>query len=144
MSEVYCMSYSDWGYLLTDKAWDIKIRKLEDCDYGVYEDVLSRDGITIYRRFLANLPSVFDDTDEKTPEPTLPSEISRFIMSYKDKEVVVIGSYDFNKIFSTFPKNEHGFVLTKVDNIVCPLCNEEDLAEDLVLLASNGVDLNQA
>ena len=33
MSEIYCISYSDFGYLLTEKDWSIKIHKLKDYDF---------------------------------------------------------------------------------------------------------------
>lgn len=51
MSKIYCISYSDFGYLLTEKDWSIKIHKLKDYDFEVYEDLLTSDVITLKRRF---------------------------------------------------------------------------------------------
>ena len=56
MSEIYCISYSDFGYLLTEKDWSIKIQKLKDYDFEVYEDLLTADDITLKRRFLGSVP----------------------------------------------------------------------------------------
>lgn len=55
MSEIYCISYSDFGYLLTEKDWSIKIQKLKDYDFEVYEDLLTADDITLKRRFLGSV-----------------------------------------------------------------------------------------
>lgn len=58
MSEIYCISYSDFGYLLTEKDWSIKIQKLKDYDFEVYEDLLTADDITLKRRFLGSVPDL--------------------------------------------------------------------------------------
>ena len=36
MSKVFAISYSNFGYLLTDLIYQIEIKKLEDYDYGLY------------------------------------------------------------------------------------------------------------
>ena len=101
MSKVFAISYSNFGYLLTDLIYQIEIKKLEDYDYGLYEDILTADEIVIKRRFLANLSSVFDNenTQEVQAEAELPSDVTRFIMTYKGTDVVVIGSHDFELLF---------------------------------------------
>lgn len=58
MSEIYCISYSDFGYLLTEKDWSIKIQKLKDYDFEVYEDLLTAGDITLKRRFLGSVPDL--------------------------------------------------------------------------------------
>lgn len=99
MSEIYCISYSDFGYLLTEKDWSIKIQKLKDYDFEVYEDLLTADDITLKRRFLGSVPDLFENSSDFKSEPELPYDVERFLMTY------------------------HG-------------------VEDVVLLASNGMDLN--
>ncbi|MBQ8023444.1 MAG: hypothetical protein IJ254_04175 [Succinivibrio sp.] len=144
MSELYCISYSDFGYLLTEKDWSIKIHKLKDYDFEVYEDLLTSDGITLKRRFLGSVPDLFENSSEFKSEPELPSDIERFLMTYNGTEVVVVGSYDFERLFSgkDKAKDEYGFVKVDKALFTCNQYSSEDLAEDVVLLASNGIDLN--
>lgn len=142
MSDIYCISYSDFGYLLTENDWSVSIHKLKDYDFEVYEDLLEADGITLKRRFLGNVPSLFEDSSAFKAEPELPSDIERFLMTYKNTEVAVIGSYDFDRLFKGKTKDSLGFVLVDKAQITCSLYSAEDLAEDVVLLASNGTDLN--
>lgn len=148
MSEIYCISYSDFGYLLTEKDWSIKIHKLKDYDFEVYEDLLTSEGITLKRRFLGSVPDLFENSSEFKSEPELPSDIERFLMTYNGTEVVVVGSYDFERLFSgkdkdsDKAKDEYGFVKVDKALITCNQYSSEDLAEDVVLLASNGIDLN--
>lgn len=142
MSEIYCISYSDFGYLLTDWLWSISIVKLEDCDYGVFEDVLKADDIVIRRRFLGNVPSLFEDSSEFKSEPQLPSDVERFLMTYHGIEAIVVSSYDFDRLFSNKSKDSSVFVKAEKSEITLKACQQEDLAEDVVLLASNGIDLN--
>lgn len=142
MSEIYCISYSDFGYLLTEKDWSIKIQKLKDYDFEVYEDLLTADDITLKRRFLGSVPDLFENSADFKSEPELPSDIERFIMTYEGIEVMVLGSYDFDRLFKDKEKDCLGFV--KVDKALVTVnqYSLEDLAEDVVLLASNGMDLN--
>lgn len=142
MSEIYCISYSDFGYLLTEKDWSIKIQKLKDYDFEVYEDLLTADDITLKRRFLGSVPDLFENSADFKSEPALPSDIERFIMTYEGIEVMVLGSYDFDRLFKDKEKDCLGFV--KVDKALVTVnqYSLEDLAEDVVLLASNGMDLN--
>lgn len=81
MSEIYCISYSDFGYLLTEKDWSIKIHKLKDYDFEVYEDLLTSDVITLKRRFLGSVPDLFENSADFKSEPELPSDIERFLMT---------------------------------------------------------------
>lgn len=142
MSEIYCISYSDFGYLLTEKDWSIKIQKLKDYDFEVYEDLLTADKITLKRRFLGSVPDLFENSADFKSEPELPSDIDRFLMTYQGIEVMVLGSYDFDRLFKDKEKDSLGFV--KVDKALVSInqYSAEDLAEDVVLLASNGMDLN--
>ena len=61
MSKVYCISYSDFGALITDGEFDISIVRLDEFDYPVYEDVLLRGKLHVKRRFLNRINSVFDE-----------------------------------------------------------------------------------
>lgn len=144
MSKVFAISYSNFGYLLTDLIYQIEIKKLEDYDYGLYEDILTADEIVIKRRFLANLPSVFGDenTQEVQAEPELPPDVTRFLMTYKGTEVVVIGSHDFELLFKDKATDDKGFIETDSTVVEGKSQDLENLAEDVVLLASNGIDLN--
>ena len=142
MSEIYCISYSDFGYLLTEKDWSIKIQKLKDYDFEVYEDLLTSDGITLKRRFLGSVPDLFENSSEFKAEPELPGDIERFLMTYNGTEVLVVGSYDFERLLSGKTKDEFGFVKVDKALITCNQYSSEDLAEDVMLLASNGIDLN--
>ena len=142
MSEIYCISYSDFGYLLTERNWSIKIQKLKDYDFDVYEDLLTSDTLTLKRRFLGSVPDLFENSSDFKSEPELPSDIERFLMTYNGIEVVVVGSYDFERLFRDKTKDEFGFVKVDKALIDCNLYLSEDLAEDVVLLASNGIDLN--
>lgn len=151
MSEIYCISYSDFGYLLTEKDWSIKIQKLKDYDFEVYEDLLTADDITLKRRFLGSLPDLFENSSDFKSEPELPYDVERFLMTYHGVEVMVLGSYDFDRLFKDKEKDSLGFVkekdslgFVKVDKelVTCNQYSLEDLAEDVVLLASNGMDLN--
>ena len=142
MSEIYCISYSDFGYLLTEKDWSIKIQKLKDYDFEVYEDLLTSDGITLKRRFLGSVPDLFENSSEFKAEPELPGDIERFLMTYNGTEVLVVGSYDFERLLSGKTKDEFGFAKVDKALITCNQYSSEDLAEDVMLLASNGIDLN--
>ena len=144
MSKVFAISYSNFGYLLTDLIYQIEIKKLEDYDYGLYEDILTADEIVIKRRFLANLSSVFDieNTQEVQAEAELPSDVTRFIMTYKGTDVVVIGSHDFELLFKDKATDDKGFIETDSTVVEGKSQDLENLAEDVVLLASNGIDLN--
>lgn len=144
MSKVFAISYSNFGYLLTDLIYQIEIKKLEDYDYGLYEDILTADEIVIKRRFLANLQSVFGDenTQEVQAEPELPPDVTRFLMTYKGTEVVVIGSHDFELLFKDKATDDKGFIETDSSVVEGKSQDLENLAEDVVLLASNGIDLN--
>lgn len=139
MNKLYCISYSDFGSLLTDEIFDIRVRKLEGCDYGVYEDVLTASDLVILRRFIANTPSVFDD--EPDSSDSLPPEIRRIVLTYKGIELKVIPSLDFQRLFGKEQKNEKAMVLTD-DTAALPCYDEQTLSEDVLLLASNGADLN--
>lgn len=142
MFEIYCISYSDFGYLLTEKDWSIKIQKLKDYDFDVYEDLLTSDTLTLKRRFLGSVPELFENRSDFKSEPELPTDIERFLMTYNGIEVVVVGSYDFERLFRDKTKDELGFVKVDKSLISCNQYSSEDLAEDVVLLASNGLDLN--
>ncbi len=142
MSKIFCISYSDFGFLLTEQEWNLKIRKLEGYEYGVYEDVLSSGPFILKRRFLSNLPDIFDDTDEKKSEPLLPEDIKRLILERDSKAVYVISSNDFDRLFSDSSKDQYGCVQTDDSVIDCSLKDSEDLAEDVVLLCACGQDLN--
>lgn len=142
MSEIYCISYSDFGYLLTEKDWSIKIQKLKDYDFEVYEDLLTADKITLKRRFLGSVPDLFENSADFKSEPELPSDIDRFLMTYQGIEVMVLGSYDFDRLFKDKEKDSLGFVKVDKALVTCNQYSAEDLAEDVVLLASNGMDLN--
>lgn len=142
MSEIYCISYSDFGYLLTEKDWSIKIQKLKDYDFEVYEDLLTADKITLKRRFLGSVPDLFENSADFKSEPELPSDIDRFFMTYEGIEVMVLGSYDFDRLFKDKEKDSLGFVKVDKALVTCNQYSSEDLAEDVVLLASNGMDLN--
>lgn len=89
MSEIYCISYSDFGYLLTEKDWSIKIQKLKDYDFEVYEDLLTADDITLKRRFLGSVPDLFENSSDFKSEPELPYDVERFLMTYHGVEVMV-------------------------------------------------------
>ena len=80
MSKVYCISYSDFGALITDGEFDISIVRLDEFDYPVYEDVLLRGKLHVKRRFLNRINSVFDEDAQYEAE--LPSEIKRLELSY--------------------------------------------------------------
>lgn len=142
MSEIYCISYSDFGYLLTEKDWSIKIQKLKDYDFEVYEDLLTADDITLKRRFLGNVPDLFENSSDFKSEPELPYDVERFLMTYHGVEVMVLGSYDFDRLFKDKEKDSLGFVKVDKELVTCNQYSLEDLAEDVVLLASNGMDLN--
>lgn len=142
MSEIYCISYSDFGYLLTEKDWSIKIQKLKDYDFEVYEDLLTADDITLKRRFLGNVPDLFENSSDFKSEPELPYDVERFLMTYLGVEVMVLGSYDFDRLFKDKEKDSLGFVKVDKELVTCNQYSLEDLAEDVVLLASNGMDLN--
>ncbi len=142
MSKVLCIGYSDFGYLLSQREWQISIHKVEDVSYGLYEDVLCADGIRIIRRFVANTPSVFDNLEEDKSEPLLPYDVKRIMITFEDQEVRVIASHDFARLFSSLEKNALGMVCVDEDAIDCKCTDDEDLSEDVVLLASCGVDLN--
>jgi hypothetical protein len=142
MNKVFCISYSDFGYLLSEQDWPVEIRKLEEFDYGVYEDILRSGPFLIKRRFLSNLPDIFDDCSEKKSEPVLPEDIKRLILNRDDTEVLVIGSNEFMQLFSDENKDEFGCVCVERQRITCNTADPEDLAEDVVILASCGVDLN--
>ncbi len=141
MSKVYCIGYSDYGFLLSEQDWNVEIRKLDGCDYGVYEDILKSGPFTIVRRFLSGLPDIFDETDKKS-EPVLPEDISRLIIRRDGIDVVVISSTDFMQLFGGETKDEYGCVLTDEELISCKPADKEDLAEDVVILSSVSVDLN--
>lgn len=142
MSEIYCISYSDFGYLLTEKDWSIKIQKLKDYDFEVYEDLLTADDITLKRRFLGSVPDLFENSPDFKSEPELPYDVERFLMTYHGVEVMVLGSYDFDRLFKDKEKDSLGFVKVDKELVTCNQYSLEDLAEDVVLLASNGMDLN--
>ena len=142
MSEIYCISYSDFGYLLTEKDWSIKIQKLKDYDFEVYEDLLTADDITLKRRFLGNVPDLFENSSDFKSEPELPYDVERFLMTYYGVEVMVLGSYDFDRLFKDKEKDSLGLVKVDKELVTCNQYSLEDLAEDVVLLASNGMDLN--
>ena len=142
MSEIYCISYSDFGYLLTEKDWSIKIQKLKDYDFEVYEDLLTADDITLKRRFLGRVPDLFENSSDFKSEPELPYDVERFLMTYHGVEVMVLGSYDFDRLFKDKEKDSLGFVKVDKELVTCNQYSLEDLAEDVVLLASNGMDLN--
>ncbi len=142
MSEIYCISYSDFGYLLTEKDWSIKIQKLKDYDFEVYEDLLTADDITLKRRFLGSVPDLSENSSDFKSEPELPYDVERFLMTYHGVEVMVLGSYDFDRLFKDKEKDSFGFVKVDKELVTCNQYSLEDLAEDVVLLASNGMDLN--
>lgn len=142
MSEIYCISYSDFGYLLTEKDWSIKIQKLKDYDFEVYEDLLTADDITLKRRFLVSMHDLFENSSDFKSEPELPYDVERFLMTYHGVEVMVLGSYDFDRLFKDKEKDSLGFVKVDKELVTCNQYSLEDLAEDVVLLASNGMDLN--
>lgn len=142
MSEIYCISYSDFGYLLTEKDWSIKIQKLKDYDFEVYEDLLTADDITLKRCFLGSVPDLFENSSDFKSEPELPYDVERFLMTYHGVEVMVLGSYDFDRLFKDKEKDSLGFVKVDKELVTCNQYSLEDLAEDVVLLASNGMDLN--
>lgn len=142
MSEIYCISYSDFGYLLTEKDWSIKIQKLKDYDFEVYEDLLTADDITLKRHFLGSVPDLFENSSDFKSEPELPYDVERFLMTYHGVEVMVLGSYDFDRLFKDKEKDSLGFVKVDKELVTCNQYSLEDLAEDVVLLASNGMDLN--
>ncbi len=142
MEKVFCISYSDFGYLLSEQEWKIEIKQLEEYEYGVFEDILSSGPFLIKRRFLSNLPDIFDDCSEKKSEPVLPEDIKRLILNRDDTEVLVIGSNEFMQLFSDENKDEFGCVCVERQRITCNTADPEDLAEDVVILASCGVDLN--
>lgn len=142
MSEIYCISYSDFGYLLTEKDWSIKIQKLKDYDFEVYEDLLTADDITLKRRFLGSVHDLFENSFDFKSEPELPYDVERFLMTYHGVEVMVLGSYDFDRLFKDKEKDSLGFVKVDKELVTCNQYSLEDLAEDVVLLASNGMDLN--
>lgn len=142
MSEIYCISYSDFGYLLTEKDWSIKIQKLKDYDFEVYEDLLTADDITLKRRFLGSVHDLFGNSSDFKSEPELPYDVERFLMTYHGVEVMVLGSYDFDRLFKDKEKDSLGFVKVDKELVTCNQYSLEDLAEDVVLLASNGMDLN--
>lgn len=142
MDKVFCISYSDFGYLLSEQVWKVEIKKLEDYEYGVYEDILSSGPFLIKRRFLSNLPDIFGDSSEKKSEPVLPEEIKRFILKREDSDVYVISSSDFEQLFSDEKRDEYGCVSVELNRITCKCADPEDLAEDVVILASGGIDLN--
>ena len=108
MSEIYCISYSDFGYLLTEKDWSIKIQKLKDYDFEVYEDLLTADDITLKRRFLGSVPDLFENSSDFKSEPELPYDVERFLMTYHGVEVMVLGSYDFDRLFKDKEKDSLG------------------------------------
>ena len=105
---------------------------------------MTADEIVIKRRFLANLSSVFDNenTQEVQAEAELPSDVTRFIMTYKGTDVVVIGSHDFELLFKDKATDDKGFIETDSTVVEGKSQDLENLAEDVVLLASNGIDLN--
>lgn len=142
MEKVFCISYSDFGYLLSEQDWKVEIKKLDDYDYGVFEDILSSGQFLIKRRFLSNLPDIFDDCSETKSEPVLPEDIKRFIFKRGDREVYVISSTDFEQLFSLDSRDEYGCVFVEQNRITCKCADPEDLAEDVVILASGGFDLN--
>lgn len=142
MSEIYCISYSDFGYLLTEKDWSIKIQKLKDYDFEVYEDLLTADDITLKRRFLGSVPDLSENSSDFKSEPELPYDVERFLMTYHGVEVMVLGSYDIDRLFKDKEKDSLGFVKVDKELVTCNQYSLEDLAEDVVLLASNGMDLN--
>jgi len=140
MSKVYCISYSDFGALITDGEFDISIVRLDEFDYPVYEDVLLRGKLHVKRRFLNRINSVFDEDAQYEAE--LPSEIKRLELSYDGLELYVIPGLDFNRLFEGQMLNEYGMVLTDLPSERLPFYDDETLSEDIVMLCPNGVDLN--
>ena len=72
----------------------------------------------------------------------LPEDIKRFIFKRGDREVYVISSTDFEQLFSLDSRDEYGCVFVEQNRITCKCADPEDLAEDVVILASGGIDLN--
>ncbi|MGN0902519.1 MAG: hypothetical protein ACI4M9_04465 [Succinivibrio sp.] len=140
MSKVYCMSYSDYGYLLTNTEFEIKTVKLENYEYDVFENILKADRFVLKRHFLKPSALFEDEDDSLLP---LPEEIARLDITYDSLPVYVTGTFEFESAFSGLKKNSFGLVLLEPEALTVPVYNLEDLAEDLVMLASNGIDLNE-
>ncbi len=135
MSKIFCISYSDYGYLLTQTEFLIKTVQLTDI---LFENILISGEIEIRRRFV-NVPRLFDDDHS---EPLLTDDTERFSMKYMGIKVKVIDSYKFTEIAKNIKPDPLGFVKMDEDEIPCESVDQENLAEDLVLLASNGIELN--
>lgn len=140
MSDIYVLGYSDFGFLLMDKIFNIAVKKVEGYDYGVYEDILKSGQICIKRRFLDTKNSIIDSDDKS--EPLLPEDISRFEMTYKGLRAFVVSSLDADTIFADDEADDDGFIRITEDRLTCASTDPELLAEDVVILASNGQDLN--
>lgn len=135
MSKIFCISYSDYGFVLNQLKFSIKTVQLTDI---LFENILSCDDIEIRRRFV-NVPRLFDDDHS---EPLLPDDCERFLMTYKNTKVKVIDSYIYAELSKDKEKDEFGFILMEEEQVTCNSVDLEYLAEDLVLLASDGIDLN--
>ena len=85
---------------------------------------------------------LFENSSDFKSEPELPYDVERFLMTYHGVEVMVLGSYDFDRLFKDKEKDSLGFVKVDKELVTCNQYSLEDLAEDVVLLASNGMDLN--
>ena len=135
MSKIFCISYSDYGYLLTQTEFSIKTVQLTDI---LFENIFISGEIEIRRRFV-NVPRIFDDDHS---EPLLTDDTQRFTMKYKDTQVKVIDSYKFAELTKGIKPDLLGFIKMDENEITCNGVDQENLAEDLVLLASNGIELN--
>lgn len=147
MSQVFCIGYSDFGYLLSDNDWSIRQNDLTDMLYGLYEDELSGQDFVIHRRYLANTNNQesLDNGDEDSEHGEileLPEEIDRVKITYKGVVVRVIGSYEFESLFGHMTKDKYGLVLVEDSSIVCKRADPENLSEDIVILALNRDDLD--
>ena len=141
MSKAYVLSYQDFGALLVDEIFAITIRKYDKCDYNVYENVLTKDKLCLIRRFFKAPVNLFEDDHS---EALLPEDIVRFEMTYEDIPVIVVGSLDMDNLFKDKgDKNQYGMVAVDDSLVTCKPTDLEHLAEDVVLLASNGIDLNE-
>jgi len=139
MDEVYCISYSDFGHLLMENSWELKIRRNDQCT-GVYEDILRAGDITIVRRFVQGIPSLF--AEDENHETVLPEGIERLELKKGELKVIVIGSFEFDSLFLDSQRDQNGFVKTTANKVEAKAYDGEALSEDVVILASDGRDLN--
>ena len=139
MSKIYVLSYQDFGALLTQGEFLIEFKKYQGSDLPIFENIFTFEKLKIVRRFFKQEQNLFEDDHS---EPLLPEDITRLNIFYQDTDVYVISSFEFEQNYKNCDKNEYGMVLIEKREFNCQIKDLEQLSEDVVILASNGYNLN--